>query len=654
LQRIGLSATCAPVATAARFLVGGGRACAVAEVNELAPLHLRIEPLPETEERNGFMARLLDRLDAELVENRTTLVFTNTRSLAERMTWALRRRYPGWAEQIGVHHSALSAVRRRLVERGLKHGKLRVAVSSTSLELGVDIGSVDQVVLVHPPGGVVRLLQRVGRSGHQPRQPRHGLVLTETPAALLEAAVTAASGRLVQLEPLTIPQHPLDVLCQHLLGMAVQSCWSPEDAFTLVRQAYPYRDLTRSDFDACLDYLSGRHSDGRTWLPARLRWENGEFTVADQRTIRLLRRNSGTIVADENRSVRLQDEERDPFAPLAPRFSPLIGEVDELFADRLQPGDRFVLDGRCLEYQRKDGSALLVSEVAGRPQAPRWPGSGWPLSAELARRLYLFRVQAAEALRDGPECLANLLQAEYALNGHAVQVLVELFTLQDTISEIPDHDACLIECVRTEIGAEYYVHTPLNRAGNDALARVLCLRLTRDRGLKVTVLAADLGFLLSVHARRDIAAGQWYELLSATNFDADLDAALRESNLLRECFRRNALIGLMLLRNPLGRRRRVGGRDWAERCLFDQVAAADADFVLLRQARREVCESCAAEAARDFLAAMPKLSLRCRWLARPSPLVENWTHTGVTATDAPALPAEALQALREMLTTVPG
>jgi len=459
----------------------------------------------------------------------------------------------------------------------------------------------------------------------------------------------------VLLEPLSVPEHPLDVLCQHLLGMAVQGCQSPDDAFTLVRQAYPYRELARSDFDSCLDYLSGRHSDGRNWLPARLRWIDGEFTVADQRTVRLLRRNTGTIVAEENRSVRLQDEERDdPFSPLASRPSSLIGEVDELFADRLQPGDRFVLDGRCLEYQRKAGSALLVSEVAGRPRTPRWPGSGWPLSAELARRLYLFRVQAAEALRDGPEHLAGLLRGEYALSGRAVQVLVELFTLQDMVSEIPDRGDCLIECVRTEIGAEYYIHTPLNRAGNDALARVVCLRLTRDRCVKITALAADLGFLLSVHARRDISAGQWYDLLSATNFDADLDAALRDSNLLRECFRRNALIGLMLLRNPLGRRRRVGGRDWAERCLFDQVEAADADFVLLRQARREVLQGCAAEAAREFLGVMPRLSLRCRWLARPSPLVENWTHAGVTATDAPALPAEALQALREMLTTVPG
>src|SRR5206468_625723 len=113
-----------------------------------------------------------DRLEPELAANRTTLVFANTRNLAERLTWALRQRYPERQEEIGVHHSALSAARRRAVERRLKHGRLWVAVSSTSLELGIDIGSVDQVVFVHPPGGVVRLLQRVGRSGHRPGAAR--------------------------------------------------------------------------------------------------------------------------------------------------------------------------------------------------------------------------------------------------------------------------------------------------------------------------------------------------------------------------------------------------------------------------------------------------------------------------------------------------
>src|SRR5262249_24926253 len=158
------------------------------------------------------------------------------------------------------------------IEQRLKRGRLRAVVSSTSLELGIDIGSVDLVVLVHPPGGVVRLLQRVGRSGHAPSGARRGLVLTATPAELLEAAGSAASGRSAQCEQLRVPAVPLDVLCQQLLGMAAARAWSADEAFALVRRAYPYRDLARADFDDCLRYLSGgAEGDTTDWLPARLR-----------------------------------------------------------------------------------------------------------------------------------------------------------------------------------------------------------------------------------------------------------------------------------------------------------------------------------------------------------------------------------------------
>ena len=221
-QRIGLSATCAPLATVAAFLVGTERSCAVAQVADATEKRFAIEPLFESVDYSpGWMAALLDRLADELAACRTTLIFTNTRNLAERLTWALRRRYPDRCDEIGVHHSAISAARRRAVERRLKHGQLWTIVSSTSLELGIDIGTVDSVVFVHPPGGVVRLLQRVGRSGHRPDQPRRGLLLTASPSELLEAAVTASSGRDGQLEAVRMIDAPLDVLCQQPVGLAM-------------------------------------------------------------------------------------------------------------------------------------------------------------------------------------------------------------------------------------------------------------------------------------------------------------------------------------------------------------------------------------------------------------------------------------------------
>jgi ATP-dependent Lhr-like helicase len=643
LRRVGLSATCAPPGEAARFLAGDGRPVAVARVGETSALELAVEPL---EESAGFVAALVARLGPELTANRSTIVFTNARGLAERLAWQLRRRYPAWEEEIAVHHSALAAARRRLVERALKQGRLRAVVSSTSLELGIDVGSVDGVVLVHPPGDVVRLLQRVGRSGHGPGQPRRGLVLTAGAGELLEAAVTSAAGRSGQLEPLRVPPHPLDVLCQHLAGMAAARPWEPDEAFALARRAYPYRGLSRDDFDACVAYLSGRRTplsprgrgaagEGEEWLPPRLARDGEEFRVADERTARLLRRNLGTIVAEEPRPVRLCE-------------GPAVGEVDEAFAERLQAGDRFLLDGRCLEYRRASGAALLVEEVAGRPAVPRWASDGLPLSADLARRLYLLRVRAAEALRNGPEALGALLRDEYGLGETAAAALVAVFERQECVSEVPDAATCLIEVVPRQGAADCYLHTPLNRAGNDALGRVAVLRLARG-GVAAHSLVADLGLLLSLPGEGP-APEAWRRLLPAEGFDADLGEALRESEALRERFRRAAQTGLMLLRNPMGRRQKVGGRTWGGRRLFDQVRAADPGFALLRQAEREAREEvCDAAAARRFLADLPGMALRCRRLAFPSPFVEGWTQ--VTAGPAPAVetPAEALRRLHQAL-----
>ena len=180
LQRIGLSATCTPLDEAARFLVGTHRTCAIAQIPDAAPVSLAVEPLPLTDDTGlpiGFLKRLLNRLHDEFIRQRTTLIFANARSLAERVARALTQRYPDRAEHIAVHHGSLAATRRRAVERQLKRGRLWAVVSSTSLELGIDIGSIDGVVFVHPPGGAARLIQRLGRSGHRPGQAGAGFLL---------------------------------------------------------------------------------------------------------------------------------------------------------------------------------------------------------------------------------------------------------------------------------------------------------------------------------------------------------------------------------------------------------------------------------------------------------------------------------------------
>jgi ATP-dependent Lhr-like helicase len=645
-QRIGLSATATPLAETARFLVGTGRHCQIAAVPDDAPIEVTVRPLPD---EAAFLAELIVAIEPYLRRNRATLLFTNTRRLAERLAWGLRRALPDLDEHIAVHHSALAPSRREEVERAFKGGRLRAVVSSTTLELGIDVGTVDLVILVHPPGDVVRFLQRVGRAGHEPGRVKRGLVLTANATELLEAAVTGACGQSAQCEPLGVPDHPLDVLCQHLLGMAALDTCFEDDAFRIVRRAYPFRNLSRADFDDCLAYLFGRDRCGVVWLPARLRRDEGGFTLRDRTTARLLRRNLGTIVADEQTPVLLRilpDAGDDDLTSYHP-----IGELPAPFVERLHPGDRFLLDGRCLECRAPQDGALVVDEVIGRPVAPIWGGEGWPLSAELAQRLYSLRVQAAEALRESPDRLANLLRRDYGLDADATALLADYFQRQECVSEIPDLTVCLLEGVRAGQTTTFYVHTPLNRLGNDALARVLVHRLVRDEGRATNSLVADLGFAFTLPTPPQDMPALFRKLLDPQAFESDLAASLSDSVALRERFRHVAQTGLMMLRNPLGKRRRVGGREWADRQLFDQLQTRDPSFVLLRQARREVeREVCDTVAARAFVNRLPRLAVRCRYLLQPSPFVENWTRLAQGSVETVETPEDALRRLHRSLT----
>jgi ATP-dependent Lhr-like helicase len=662
LRRVGLSATATPLDEAARFLVGVDRPCDIAAVPSSSPLEVRIQPM--TTDRS-FFTELVQRLVPEIEANRSVLVFTQSRRLAEQLSWALRTQRAGWETQIAVHHSSLAAERRREVEEQLKGGNLRAVVCSTSLEMGVDIGSVDLVVLVHPPGDVVRLLQRLGRAGHGPFRVRRGLILVGSAGELLEAAVTAASGKAGQCEPIAFADVPLDVLCQQLAGLACAGTWSAADLYDLVRRAAPYRDLTRTDFDDCIAYLRGLDSAGNGWLPPRLRGELEALTIKDAKTARLLRRNFGTILGEQSVRVEIELDPLPEGDDLEPRRRE-IGEIDPSFAERLEPGDRFLLDGRSLEVRQKGLDSVLVRDSTQRPILPRWAGSGWPMSTELATRLFALRVQAAEALRDGATSLADLLRVEYDLDADASATLAGYFERQETVSEIPEDGGALIEVVSTDHTTVYYVHTSLNRAGNDALSRVIAHRLARDHSKSSTSIVADLGFLLLPRGGPicppsggrgaggeggEQLAALWRSLLDATDFLTDLDVALQTSFAVRERFQRVAMSGLMVLRNPDARRRgRVGGESWTRRRLFEQVREHEPDFVLLRQARHELeTDVCAGAAAFAWVTQLCHHPVRCRWLAQPSPFAESWSQSALGGLEIVETAEETLRRLHATL-----
>jgi len=650
--RLGLSATCRPADPVARFLVGPTRECRVIDAPTpvgTPPLSLEVESLLQADEgphRGLTYRRLIRRLSAALAGNRTTVIFANTRAFAEKLTHDLRRSAGGGdPESIAAHHSALDARRRHEVEAALKEGRLRAVVTSTSLELGVDIGTADLAVQVGLPGGVSRCLQRVGRSGHKVGVASRGLLLAATPAELAGAVVTARAARAGRVEPLRAVRAPLDVLCQQLIGLSCEGEWGLDAAYELIRKAGPMADLARDDFDACLAFLAGDLASppgafepepgaAPRWTSPRVWRRNGYFGVRGPRVARWLRGNVGTITSEE--SVRVVADGLD------------LGTLEGAYAERLQPGDRFVLDGRSLEFQGLDGLTVRARPSGGEPNLPRWSSDRQALSAELALELAAFRVEAAGRLAEGPESLRAWLCESDDLDPEAAAVLVGLFESQERYSEVPGPATLLVEESPAEDGLTYTFHAPLSRAACEALGRATAARLGRRFGRDLNLAVADLGWSVRLPAGDALGPDDLPPLLDPGHFAEDVLEGLDRGELPARRFRHVAGTALMVLRNPEGGRRKVGGLLWVSNRLYPLVKAACPDHPLLRETRREVLEDLLdAPAALAWLLGAP--AVRFRALDALSPFAAAWVDPGRGESLQFESPSEALRRLHARL-----
>jgi ATP-dependent helicase Lhr and Lhr-like helicase len=657
--RVGLSATCRPAETAARFLVGPSRTCRVVTAPPplgTPPPRIDVETLIRADElphRGLSYRRLLRRLRQAVKGNRTTIVFANTRAFAEKLTHDLRQdpEFAAAPEQlVAAHHSALDRQRRRAIESALRAGEIRVVITSTSLELGVDIGTADLAVQVGLPGGVARCVQRVGRAGHRRGAQSRGLLLAATTSELAGAVVTARAARAGRIEPLKMIRTPLDVVCQQIIGMACAGETRVDDAYELVRKAGPMAELARTDFDDCLSFLSGRlaapagafepepgvqprFTSPRIWMDA------GRFGLRNRRVARWFMTNVGTIHSEP--TVRVIEG------------GVAVGTLEADYAERLIPGDRFVLDGRPLEFRRLDDSSLLARAAGGEPSLPRWTSDRQSLSSELATALARFRAKASRFLvNENATALRRWLIETFELDAIAAQVLVEVFEAQAQWSEIPDATGLLVEESPSpqDDGLVYTFHAPLNRAACEALARVAATRLGRRIGRDVTLSIADLGWSIHVQdAAITLTTESITALLSAERFADDLIEGLDRGGLLAQRFRYVAATALMVLSNPEpGRRVRVGGMNWVSTRLYPLVKAACPDHPLLRETRREVLDNIL-----DVPAAIrwinPQPHVRLRVLPGLSPFAATWIEPGQGDALQFESPGDALRRLHSRL-----
>jgi len=597
LCRIGLSATAAPLDLLARFLVGEGRECRIAEaqtekkslVEVFSPI--RRKPYPPA----GYTGVRLYAELAELIRRRqSVLVFTNVRSAAEQVGLRLKELLPDLAPQIEIHHASLDRSVRLEVEDRLKNGELRAVVCSTSLEMGIDIGAVDLVVMVATPKGVSRAIQRIGRSGHSLDRSSHGVLVATNINDLVEATVTARLVRERGLDPIKIQEKPYDVVAQHIVGLAAVVPVSTDEVFDLIRRAYPFRDLTREEFDRILQYLEG----GGAALQQQYAGVFGKILVDDDiislahpGIAREFLVNIGTIHSEGFIDVLLRRRR--------------LGSVEENFIKQLQIGDLFVLGGRTVRLVDTGVQEAYVERADGHlPTIPRWNAAKMPLTSGLARAVRQLRTELETQTRKSSDdgAIADWLVERYEISIANAQAIVGLFRAQLRVSDIPIGRKMLIELYREGNHAHYFFHSLIGRSANDALSRIVALRVKNRIGGNALVTIDDYGFLLTLRRFQELPLAELRNCFHRENAEHDLSLALRGSELVKWQFRGVAQTGLMVPRNLPGKKRKQKQLSWSAEILFRVLERHEPDHPLLIEAYRQATHTFLdAEAAYAFL-----------------------------------------------------
>ena len=583
--RIGLSATIHPLEEVAKFVFGFNddgtpRGGLIVDVSFAKKTEIKVESVVNDlvyTDAATLSEALYKRLDALIEQHRTTLIFTNTRSGAERVAYHLKKRFPKYTELIGAHHSSLSRDVRLEVEEKLKRGEIKAVCTSTSLELGIDIGSIDLVVLIGSPKSVNRALQRIGRAGHRLHDVSKGVILVLDRDDLVECTVLAHNARNRRLDRVKIPQNPLDVLVQHLLGMALEKVWDVEEAYRLVRRAYPYRNLSFEDFISVLRYLAGEYAGlEEKKVYAKIWLENGKFGRRGKMTRAIYYMNVGTI----------PDEAKIEVYTLDKRF---IGTVEEEFAERLMPGDIFVLAGRTYEFKKSRGNRIYVEPKEGaKPTIPAWFSEMLPLSFDLALDVQRFRREVKELLNNGRA--ESFLMEKYQIDEKAAKAILGYFREQAKYSTIPDDETLLIEEVLEGRRAKYFFHTLIGRRANEALSRAFAYLISKRKRCNVGIAISDNGFMLILPGEKRLSEEEIRALFQLEDLRGTLKNALDNTELLKRRFRHVANRGLLILRRYMGRKKSLGRQQLNAQTLLRLLKKNYPDFPLLKEVYREIME----------------------------------------------------------------
>ncbi|MFK5604583.1 ATP-dependent helicase [Haloferax volcanii] len=606
--RIGCSATVEPLDTVAEFLVGREdgepRDYELVDTRFVRDFDVRLEcPTDDLirTPRSEVQSRFYDRLHDLVASHTNTLVFTNTRSGAERVLHNLREGFDDIDESnSGCHHGSLSKERRQEIESKLKAGELRVVTTSTSLELGIDMPHIDLVVQVGSPKSVAALLQRVGRAGHQLGQTVEGRVIALDRDELVECAVMLSKAESGFVDRVFIPENAFDVAAQQVYGMAINAIRPESELRETLRRAYPYRNFSDNDFERLFRYLTADY-DGledknvyaKIWRdtndPPDGEHHYEEYPVGEPligkrgRMARVIyMTNIGTIPDSFTCDVLVRGADQ------------WVGTLDEGYLDTLEKGDVFVLGGDHFAYRYRRGSKVYVDRTSQRPTVPSWFSERLPLSYDLGRELAAFQADLVDRLDAGGAPAVRSWLREFPLDENSVRAVTRMFDEQVRYAgpesvATPDRLVVETELDREAYRRQFYVHCTYGRRFNDGLSRLLAYHAARRTNANVQVAVADNGFSLSMPLNRKVDLAGVLRDLDPEAVEADLRAALDGTDLLKRYFRINATRSLMILKRYKGYEKSAAQQQVSSEMLLSFAQDLD-EFAVMEETYREILE----------------------------------------------------------------
>ncbi len=583
ITRIGLSATVAPIEEIAKFLVGD-RSCKIAQIKMLKRKDLKVIcPVPDliNTSQQKLHLTLYNLLNNLIQEHKTTLIFTNTRSGTERIVHHLKTKFPKkYIENLDAHHGSLSKKHRLNVEKKLKEGKLKAVVSSTSLELGIDIGYIDLVVCIGSPKSVARFLQRVGRSGHQLQEKIKGRIIVLDRDDLIECSVLLKSAIENKIDKIHIPENCLDVLAQQIDGMAIQQIWDTDELFRLIKKSYCYRNLKISDYESILSYLSGEYvSLQDRHVYAKIWWDKESNKIGKRGKLArvIYMTNIGTIPEESMVLVKNKHE--------------ILGVIEESFLEKLRKRDLFVLGGNVYEFQFSRGMVAQVKPAIGKlPTVPSWFSEILPLSFDLSLEIQKFRRYIKDYLLNSTEKETIKFIHNYLyLDENAALAIYNYFKEQFLYAKIPNDKSMLLEFYKDENNKKYVIfHSLYGRRVNEVLARLFAYIISRLQKRDVRIGVNDNGFFLTSKENMQILRA--LRAASEDKLKEIMNKAIDKTEILSRRFRHCATRSLMILRSYKGHKKRVGKQQVSSMILMKAVRQIDPNFPILKEAKREVLE----------------------------------------------------------------